>query len=198
MIRQTLKPGLLQAASLAIVMALASVATPVSAATVTGMEVADTIDAGGTELVLNGAGARTKVVIKVYVGALYLSAKSKDAAAIVSADEPMAIRLYVTSKLLNAKRMKKALSDGFNNSTSGNLEPVQDGVDTMMGLLSGELKKGDEVTMTYIPGTGTVVSNGDSSADTTIEGLPFKQALFGIWLSDKPAQASLKDDMLGK
>lgn len=198
MIRQTLKPGLLQAASLAIVMALASVATPVSAATVTGMEVADTIDAGGTELVLNGAGARTKVVIKVYVGALYLSAKSKDAAAIVSADEPMAIRLYVTSKLLNAKRMKKALSDGFNNSTGGNLEPVQDGVDTMMGLLSGELKKGDEVTMTYIPGTGTVVSNGDSSADTTIEGLPFKQALFGIWLSDKPAQASLKDDMLGK
>ena len=31
-----------------------------------------------------------------------------------------------------------------------------------------------------------------------IEGLAFKQALFGIWLSDNPVQTSLKKEMLGK
>ena len=30
-----------------------------------------------------------------------------------------------------------------------------------------------------------------------IEGLPFKQALFSIWLGEVPAQESLKEEMLG-
>ena len=31
----------------------------------------------------------------------------------------------------------------------------------------------------------------------SFKGLSFKQALFGIWLGGKPADSSLKDDMLG-
>jgi hypothetical protein len=31
----------------------------------------------------------------------------------------------------------------------------------------------------------------------TIPGLPFKRALFAIWLGDKPADRSLKQAMLG-
>jgi hypothetical protein len=33
---------------------------------------------------------------------------------------------------------------------------------------------------------------------TVVRGIEIKKALFGIWLSDKPAQASLKSEMLGK
>ncbi len=37
-----------------------------------------------------------------------------------------------------------------------------------------------------------------SSSKVNIKGLEFKKALFGIWLCDKPAQKSLKQEMLGK
>ncbi|MEA3471658.1 MAG: chalcone isomerase family protein [Thermodesulfobacteriota bacterium] len=33
---------------------------------------------------------------------------------------------------------------------------------------------------------------------TDTKGLEFKKALFGIWLGDKPAQRSLKKEMLGR
>jgi len=52
------------------------------------------------------------------------------------------------------------------------------------------------MTLAYEPGVGTHLMNGDESV-SVIPGLEFKQALFGIWLSDKPAQASLKKKMLG-
>ncbi|MGV0976826.1 MAG: chalcone isomerase family protein, partial [Azonexus sp.] len=45
----------------------------VHAAEVAGIKVDDQIKVGANELVLNGAGVRTKVFIKVYVGALYVS-----------------------------------------------------------------------------------------------------------------------------
>ena len=32
----------------------------------------------------------------------------------------------------------------------------------------------------------------------TIEGMEFKKALFGIWLSNRPADDDLKEAMLGK
>ncbi|HOO45453.1 MAG TPA: chalcone isomerase family protein, partial [Deltaproteobacteria bacterium] len=69
-----------------------------------GMEIAkitmpDTLKAAGSDLVLNGAGIRTKFFIKAYVGGLYLEQKSQDTAGIVNAEEPMAMRLHITSGL---------------------------------------------------------------------------------------------------
>jgi hypothetical protein len=48
-----------------------------------------------------------------------------------------------------------------------------------------------------VPGKGVeVYINGEYASVT--EGLAFKKALFGIYLSDKPAQKSLKKAMLGE
>jgi hypothetical protein len=48
------------------------------ATTVDGILVANTAEVGGTQLVLNGAGLRTKFFFHVYVGALYLRARTTD------------------------------------------------------------------------------------------------------------------------
>ncbi len=176
-----------------------SLLTPalVQGKTVSGINIADAVTYGDEQLVLNGAGPRTRLVIKVYVAGLYLTRKIEDPQEVISADEPMAIRLYVTSNMLNAKRMKKALLDGFSNATNGETAPIQSGIDQLMGLMSGDIGKNAELTLNYKPGAGTEVYQGEELLDT-IEGLPFKQALFGIWLSDKPAQDSLKQELLGK
>ena len=50
--------------------------------------------------------------------------------------------------------------------------------------------------LVYVPGDGVrVIKNG--KLGDTIGDRAFKEALFGIWLGDEPAQGSLKDDMLG-
>ena len=46
------------------------------AADVGGVKLADKATVGGQELVLNGAGIRTRAIFKVYVGSLYVPAKA--------------------------------------------------------------------------------------------------------------------------
>ena len=58
------------------------------AAEVSGVRIDDKATLGGRELVLNGAGMRTRLIIKVYVGALYLPQKSPTTAAVLAKDEP--------------------------------------------------------------------------------------------------------------
>lgn len=190
-------PTLKALTSLLLVISIAFVTSPAQAKKLRGVELAETATIGGNELILNGAGVRTRLIIKLYVGSLYTTTKSDDAAAILDADEPMAIRLNIISDLLTRKKMVKALKAGFKNSTGGNTAPIQPQIDQMLGLMQGKIGTKDQYTLHYKPGSGTHVSkNGEEVG--LVEGLEFKKALFGIWLSDSPAQGSLKAGMLGK
>ncbi len=68
-------------------------ATMAYAVEVGGVEIAETLDTNTGNLVFNGAGIRKKFGFKVYVGALYLKAKTSDSQAIINADENMAIQM---------------------------------------------------------------------------------------------------------
>ena len=58
------------------------------AASLAGVNLPDTVKAGGTTLVLNGMGLRTKFSVKVYVGGLYLQQKSSETPAPLSRPTP--------------------------------------------------------------------------------------------------------------
>ena len=75
---------------------------------IAGADMPDSITAGNEVLVLNGAGIRTKFFIKAYVGGLYLKQKSGDTGAIINADETMAIKLHIISKMITSKRMEES------------------------------------------------------------------------------------------
>ena len=150
----------------------------------------------GQELVYNGAGVRKKAWFKLYSGGLYLKQKSNDAKDIMEADESMAIKLHITSRLISSKKMISAVNDGFENATDGNVAPISTEIEKFKGFFSDEISDGDIFDIAYIKGTGVVVyKNGTKKG--TISGLEFKKALFGIWLSDKPADKKLKKGMLG-
>jgi hypothetical protein len=155
----------------------------------------DSLEAGQVTLTLNGAGVRTKL-IKLYVGGLYLKEKSSDAAAIMAADEPMAVKLHIISSMITSKKMEDAVREGFLKSTGENTEPIKDQIERFISVFKDEIKENDVFDIIYSPGKGTDVYK-NSEYRSTIEGMTFKQALFGIWLCDKPAQASLKKGMLG-
>lgn len=160
------------------------------------VNVPDSISAGGSDLVLNGAGIRSKWGLKLYVGSLFLPQKSADAQAVMVADEPMAIRLNIISGLITSEKMVTATREGFENSTGGNLEPIANDVETFIAVFNEPIKEGDAFDLVYSPAKGVeVFKNGSPIA--VVGDLEFKKALFGIWLCDKPAQKSLKEGMLG-
>lgn len=166
------------------------------AAEVDGHKVPDNLSAGDTELVLNGAGLREKFFMDLYVASLYLTAKQQDASAIIVAQDPMAIRLHIVSGLITSEKMTEATLEGFDNATQGNTAPIQDKIDAFMETFKEEIKEGDVFELVYDPSKGVLVYKNGTLANT-ITGDAFKQALFGIWLSDKPAQKSLKKGLLG-
>ena len=183
---------------LGILLAIAFLTTSAYALEVGGVKLPDTLSAGGKNLVLNGAGIRTKFFIKVYVTGLYLEQKDSNAQAIVNGDEIMAVKLQVISGMVDSKKMEKATMEGFENATNGNIVPIKAMIDQFMGLTFKETTKvNDYFDFINVPGKGVeVYKNGTLKG--TIEGLAFKKALYGIWLGDKSVQADLKDHMLGK
>ncbi len=161
-----------------------------------GVELADSIAVDSHRLHFNGAGIRKKFFLKLYVASLYLEKTSHDAREILSADSPMAIQLDIISSMITPKRMEKATIEGFESATGGRLAPIASRIDKFVDIFRTGIKKGDRFVLAWLPGKGVVVSkNGKPAA--TIEGLDFKKALYGIWLSDRPVQENLKQALLG-
>nr|WP_297403659.1 chalcone isomerase family protein [uncultured Marinobacter sp.] len=175
----------------------AVLSAPVSALTVEGVEVPDTYSAMDTELKLNGAGTRSKWFMDLYVGGLYVPETISDGEAVINADEPQAITLHIISGMITSDRMTEATMEGFKASTDGDMAAVKDEIDQFMAVFAEEIKEGDVFDLVYVPDQGVNVFKNGELRDT-VGGLAFKKALFGIWLSDKPAQEDLKEKMLGQ
>lgn len=175
----------------------AILSTPGLAKSVGGVDFPETITQDQKTLVLNGAGLRKKLFIKLYAAGLYLEKASQDETAIINNDQPQNLSLTIISGLISSEKMEAAVIEGFSNSAKGNLAELQGRIDTFIAVLREEIEKKDRFEFAYLPGTGTrIIKNGSEKA--LIEGLDFKSALFGIWLSKKPAQKSLKEELLGQ
>jgi len=163
---------------------------------ISGVTPAKTISIANKELTFNGAGLREKYFLDLYVGSLYVTTKSKDAATIMNADESMAITLDIVSGLISSEKMIDAVNEGFEKSTNENTAPFKDKIESFKAAFKEEITEGDHFVIAYIKGSGTEIHKNGKKIKT-IEGLEFKKALFGIWLCDEPADEDLKEGMLG-
>jgi hypothetical protein len=161
-----------------------------------GVNLPESLEVAKSKLILNGAGVRSKFFMDLYVGGLYLENKSNNPQEIIEGDEPMAIRLHIISSLITSKKMENATREGFENATKGNTEPIKIQIEEFISVFKEKIEEDDIFDLIYLPGKGLEVYK-NSELKSRIEGLDFKQALFGIWLSEKPAQKSLKKEMLG-
>ena len=91
-------------------------ALPLSAAEVAGVKIAETVKLADTELVLNGAGVRWKIIFKVYIGALYLPAKTNSPEqAIYGAGEKRVLMHFLYDEV-SKKKLTDAWWDGFKDN----------------------------------------------------------------------------------
>jgi hypothetical protein len=175
-----------------------TVHTTVAQTEVGSVTLPNTVNFGGEDLLLNGAGIRKKAfVLKLYSAGLYLKNKSSNANTIINADETMAIKLVVTSSFVSSEAMSDAVREGFDASTNGNTFTLSTEIDKFITFFSEEIVEDNTFDITYQKGTGVVAyKNGKELG--TIQGMAFKKALFGIWLGSDPADSKLKKAMLGK
>ena len=163
------------------------------AATLADVTLPDTITVGNQTLVLNGMGMRSKMFIKVYVGGLYLEKKTSDPAAIIQSDATKRVVLQFIYGEVTREQMTEAFADGFKgNAPNAPKAEVQQ----LLGALE-TMKKGEQMVVTYVPGTGTTLAIRGKEK-LTIPGVPFAQAVFSVWFGPKPPTSDLKNGMLGK
>ena len=185
MMRRTLLLGLLLA-----------IALPAWSAEVAGVKVDDRTNVGGQDLVLNGAGVRTRAIFKVYVAGLYLPAKAADLAGVLG-KAPRRIQLTLLRDVA-ADQFVGALNDGLkDNNSEAELAAVKAQADQMTTIMKafGEVKEGNVVTLDFVDGATRIGLNG--AAKGTLAGEAFNKALTKIWLGDKPVQPDLKKSLLG-
>ncbi len=176
-----------------LMVALSTVGTAARAAELAGVKLPDTLSAGDKMLKLNGLGLRKKAMFKVYVGALYLVLPSKDAGAILAADQAKAIRLHFL-RSLTKKQLVEAFQEGF-EANAPDKAAQKAAFDKMLALVP-DAKVGETLTFTYLPGKGTTLQVGNKDLGV-FAGKGFADAVFSIWLGPKPPTADLKKGMLG-
>ena len=127
----------------------------VSAMEIAGVDVPQSVTVGDKALVLNGAGIRKKVIIKVYVGSLYLEAKQKEVGKVLADPGAKSIVMNFLYKEVSRKRTIEGWNKGFDsNHSTKDLTSLRKRIDQFNSLFT-TVYEGDEIRLDYLPGTGT-------------------------------------------
>ncbi|MFL6661549.1 MAG: chalcone isomerase family protein [Rhizobacter sp.] len=166
---------------------------------VAGIKYDNTVQLANAKLQLNGAGIRYKF-IKVYTAGLYLTGKASTLEAVLASPGPRRMHIVMLREI-NADELGRLFTKGMEqNASREEFSKVIPGVIKMGEIFSGrrKLAAGDWFAIDYVPNVGsTIVVNGKAAADP-IKEPEFFNALMKIWLGKSPADAQLKEALLGK
>ena len=186
------KPALL------LFLGLISTTLPAAAYQIADVDIPDTVNPANSEttLVLNGAGIREKFFMDIYIGALYLPARTTDASEILAASGPASVLMHFLYKEVNKEKITDGWNEGLaSNLSSSDMEALQENLKTFNTLFR-TVHKGDVINIDYVPGSGAAVRiNGEWRG--TVEGETFFRSLLKVWLGSHPVTESLKKGMLG-
>lgn len=182
-----------------IVVALTLMLSPAMALAkdVAGVSLPETVTLGAKPpLVLNGAGIRSKFFIKVYVGALYLPTRTGDVEAVLHHTGPVAIHMHFLHSEVSKEKLVNAWNEGFDANLDAAERARLGGRIERFNELFRTVHQGDVIRLDYLPGSGTTVLINNETRGV-IEGEDFMQAWLRIWLGQQPADAGLKQGLLG-
>ena len=176
-------------------------ATGAGAATeVGGVKFDNSLPLGASRLQLNGAGVRYKAIFKVYAAGLYLSTKATTTEAVLATPGPRLIKIVMLREI-DANELGKLFTKGMEqNAPREEFSKSISGIMQMSDIFSSRksLKAGEWFAVEWVPGTGTVILVNGQPTGQPIKEPEFYSALMKIWLGKSPADAGLKEALLGK
>jgi len=167
---------------------------------IAGVKFANTVQAGNAKLLLNGAGVRYKIVFKVYAAGLYLSEKATTPEAVLATPGPRRLQIVMLREI-DANELGKLFTKGMEqNAPREEFSKSIAGILRMSDIFSSykKLQPGESFAVDWVPGTGTVISVNGKPEGAPIKEPEFYSALMKIWLGKAPADAQLKEALLGK
>lgn len=170
--------------------------SPLHAKEIAGVMVQEVMKTdSGADLVLNGAGIRSKFFFDIYIAELYMESPSASVEKIIAAKGSKRMVMH----FLYEEVTKDKLVDGWNEGFAGNSSPedvaaLQERIQSFNEMFV-DVKKGDRILLDFVPGTGTIVTIAKVEKGV-IEGKDFNDALLLIWLGEKPVNKKLKKQLL--
>jgi hypothetical protein len=165
---------------------------------VKGVKVDEVAQVGGSALQLNGVGLRTKMMFKVYVGALYLPQKQVDANAIINDHGNKRISMHFLREVASDQLIHGMDEGFFANNNAAELAAIEPQMKAFHQMMTStkEVKEGDVILLDFMPTSAEFSLNG--KAVGKVEGEAFNQALLRVWLGNHAVDVSLKKALLGQ
>ena len=151
------------------------------------------IEVGGKQLNLMGMGLRKKLWFKVYIASFYLENPTEDAAQAISSDQVKRVEMHMLRDLERGK-ITEAVEQGFERNSGPQMPKLRERLDAFLKAIP-DLKQGQSITVTYLPGRGTLIKAG-AGEEISLQGKDFADALFSVWLGEHPVDDELKNEML--
>ena len=190
----------ISAAILSALLSLAPLAAQAQATEVGGVKYEGSEQLGGAKLVLNGAGVRYKAIFKVYTAGLYVGTKVGTPEEVYAAPGPKRMHI-VMLRDIDANELGKLFTRGMqDNAPREEFSKSIAGTMRMSDIFSAKKKlaAGESFSIDWVPGSGTTVVINGKAAGEPIKEPEFFTALMKIWLGKSPADAQLKNALLGK
>jgi hypothetical protein len=165
-----------------------------------GQTFADSLALGGSPLVLNGTGKRQVAWLKGYLAALYLTRRANTPDEAYRTPGPKRIEMRI---LIEASTMElvKAVDKGMGrNCTEPEKLAVAERQKQFTTVIAsvGKVRKGDLITIDYLPERGTVLTINGKVWGSTIPGADFYTAFMKVFLGEKPSDTKLRAGLLGQ
>lgn len=165
-----------------------------------GVALEESVQVAGKNLKLNGAGISMRMIFKVYALGLYLPSRQETSREVLHGEGPKRLMIAmlrdVSGTDFNDELRQYTLAEGASVPAQilDNMQRIVQAIDRQ----SNGLRKGDTLTLDWVPGTGTMVELNNKPLTAPLRDIAFYKALLNIWLGDKPADGSLKMKLLGQ
>lgn len=173
---------------------------PAGAATLEGQTFAEQVRLDDSDLRLNGLGVRAIFIFKAYVAGLYLPQKTSQGQAVLQQVGPKRLQLRMLMEV-GAGDIKKALVDGMRKNVSeAQWAAMQERVERFSRTIDaiGVTRRGDSITLDYVPERGLLLAVNDTARGTPIPGADFYHAMLAIFVGDDPVDTRLRAGLLGQ
>jgi len=168
---------------------------PVWAMSIKGVAVPDHVVANGNYLVLNGAGIRTKFFFDIYIGALYLPVKARNAKQIIASTLTKRVSMYFLQGGVGHAMLAAGWTSAFEHELPRNAMLRLKKRLKVFNAMFGDIHEGDRYIFDFLSNGFTIITLNDKRKGR-IEGIDFQRALLSVWLGQAPDDPDLKQAML--
>lgn len=165
-----------------------------------GVALDDSVQVAGRHLKLNGAGVSKRLIFKVYAMGLYLPDHRATVQEVLASEGPRRLAIAMLRDVSGAD-FNEALLDYVAAERASLQESVAGSMLRLGQAIASQpqgLRKGDTLTLDWVPGTGTLVELNKKPLTAPLRDIAVYNALLNIWLGEKPADPALKTKLLGR